>query len=395
MITHHDPLRHIRALRAAMASDKRPIAFLIGAGCPLAIRVSKAAGGTEPLIPDIRGLTVAVSTAVISNASLAPLLTTVLEHLKKDGITDPNIEHILSHVRNLRQAAGQRDVYGITSTALSQFDASLCEEIDKCVRRPLPSRESPYHFLAAWINAIPRTDAIELFTTNYDLLMEQALEELSVPFFDGFVGSYKTFFDPSSLDAGLPASWARVWKLHGSINWRHDSTTGVVSRNDSLTSATRMIHPSHLKYEESRRMPFLAMIDRLKGFLRKPTALLVTCGYSYGDQHLNEVILEGLQGNSSAAAFACLFGKLKDYPPAGECAKRRSNLTVIAEDNGIIGCMDRPWQVPNPDDLAVESPFLSVVDDPTTNTHACRFHLGDFSSLAGFLHSQLGTREEP
>ena len=141
-------------------------------------------------------------------------------------------------------------------------------------------------------------------------------------------------------------------------------------------------------------MPFLAMIDRLKAFLRKPTALLLTCGYSYGDQHLNEVLLEGLQGNSSATAFACLFGAMANYPSASQCATRRSNLTVIAQDNGVVGCMSRPWQVPNPDDSAAESPFLYVLEDATTKAKTCSFNLGDFSSLAGFLHTQLGTHED-
>ncbi len=34
---------------------------------------------------------------------------------------------------------------------------------------------------------------IELFTTNYDLLLEEALEDEEIPYFDGFVGSKKSF----------------------------------------------------------------------------------------------------------------------------------------------------------------------------------------------------------
>jgi hypothetical protein len=34
----------------------------------------------------------------------------------------------------------------------------------------------------------------EIFTTNYDLVIEKSLEAIRAPYFDGFVGSYEPFF---------------------------------------------------------------------------------------------------------------------------------------------------------------------------------------------------------
>ena len=42
------------------------------------------------------------------------------------------------------------------------------------------------------------------------------------PHFDGFVGSREPFFDIASIEQDeIPRRWARLWKLHGSINWQH------------------------------------------------------------------------------------------------------------------------------------------------------------------------------
>jgi hypothetical protein len=103
-----------------------------------------------------------------------------------------------------------------------------------------------------WVGGVPRNESIELFTTNYDTLAEQALEDVGVPFFDGFVGSREPFFDVRAIeDDAAPSRWAKLWKLHGSINWGRSEDGRVVRRPSASVIARRLIHPSHLKYEES------------------------------------------------------------------------------------------------------------------------------------------------
>jgi hypothetical protein len=104
-----------------------------------------------------------------------------------------------------------------------------------------------------------------------------------------------------------------------------------------------LIHPSHRKYDESRRMPYFVMIDRLRAFLRanqKPVALFVI-GYSFGDDHLNEAIVEGLAANPSAACFALQYGVLGDYPSAKKLALENANLSVLARDAAIVRLLRR------------------------------------------------------
>jgi hypothetical protein len=65
----------------------------------------------------------------------------------------------------------------------------ICLQIGAIVNKPLHDGPSPYTEFVAWISGSAREHPIEIFTTNYDLLFEQALERVRVPFFDGFCGA--------------------------------------------------------------------------------------------------------------------------------------------------------------------------------------------------------------
>lgn len=395
MAEYHDPIRQANYIQQSLSQDKKPIGIFLSAGCPLAIKI-KINGCDSPLIPSIDGLTKAVCDELASSGK-KDALETIFTHFKTDGRETPNIEDILSHIRSLRQVVGKETVRGLTATELDQLDHDICDTIVTMVSKELSSNDTPYHKVAAWIGAIQRTQPIEIFTTNYDLLMEQALEQYRVPYFDGFIGSHRTFFDPYAIEEDkLPPRWARLWKLHGSINWRQNDK-GVVSRGEIVNGQRHVIHPSHLKYEESRRMPYLAMIDRLRSFLKKPSSILITCGYSFRDQHLNANLLEGLQGNSTAIVFALVHGELKKYPNAIGLANTGANFNLLAEDEAIIGTKRALWiEKENTDNsshqIAVE---WEAKDEKKANSlKNARFKLGDFARFGALLEDLIGTDKQ-
>jgi len=293
--------------------------------------------------------------------------------------------------------AGKESVRGLTAMELDQLDIDICKFIVNLVNKKLPGNDTAYNKVAEWIRAIKRTQPVEIFTTNYDLLMEQALEQHRVPYFDGFVGSHRTFFDPYAMeDDSLPPRWARLWKLHGSINWCQ-SDRGVVFRSEMSSGQRHVIHPSHLKYEESRRMPYLAMIDRLRSFLKKTSSILITCGYSFRDQHLNANLLEGLQGNSTAIVFALVHGELKKYPNAIGLASTRANFNLLAEDEAIIGTKRALWiEKENPDNSSQQIAIEWVVKDKNkaNSPKQAQFKLGDFARFGALLEDLIGAEKQ-
>lgn len=371
----HDLQRVVRDLQESLSLDKHPVALLLGAGCPCSVRVTGAAGADEPLIPDIAGLTLRVKTALAGDTSFGVLV----RQFKTDGKPDFNIEDLLSRVRNLQQIVGKGDARGLDASALDELEKQLCQQIVDVVRKELPNSETPYHHLADWIGGVSRTWPVELFTTNYDRLIEQALEERNLPFFDGFVGTRHPFFDLHAIEEDtLPARWTRLWKLHGCLSWCLRPGGKVVRSQAGTTSAEGLlIHPSEFKYDQSRRMPYLAMMDRLRAFLRRPSALLVTLGYGYGDEHLNEVLLQGLRGNPNAAAFGLLYKTLSEESAAATLAPRVPlNLTLMARDQACVRAEIGDWA-----DLSAGPDVKAVTND-----------LGDFSEFAKFVKGFVPTR---
>lgn len=394
------PYRQAGMIQAALSPDKMRTGFLIGAGCPASIRTPAAAGGTSPLMPDIAGLTSEVRKRVESDSEYEKAFAVTLERINVVNGGSPNIEELLSCVRAIHEVAGPSGIDGVAKEDFAKLDKRICELTTDAVAARLPDENTPYHQLASWIGGIRRNQPIEVFTPNYDLLMEQALEERRVPYFDGFIGGDRTFFDLASIEQdSLPTRWARLWKLHGSVNWWR-TKRGEIQRRMRISDVDdrQMIYPSHLKYDESRRMPYLAMLDRLRSFLSRGQAVLITCGYSFNDQHLNEVILEGLNGNATAICFGLLYGELSSSVEAIARAKKQANLSVLAVDGAVIGTIQKEWQVGDKSEHPLHG--IAVKNGPLAGRTSCpdernKFLLGDFAAFGRFLAQQLAETSIP
>ena len=129
------------------------------------------------------------------------------------------------------------------------------------------------------------------------------------------------------------------------------------------------IYPSDAKYDESRRVPFVVLHDRLRRALQHPETLLLVSGYSWRDQHLNEVIFEAAQHRPRSEVIA--FGHSKIPDALGSHAERMSNLQAVAGSEAILGGIRGAWKAP-------ESPPPELWQDG-------KLALGDFRQLAGFL----------
>lgn len=370
----------------------------------MSIRVSgPEVGGqptTRPLIPDINNLTKLVSAEIEKKKDETAnwkTLTNVLDYFPKPA--EVTIEHILSHVRLLIDVLKKEQVDPFTRANLVQLDKEICRVISTHVGESIPVDQygkTSYHRFATWIKAISRLHPIEIFTTNYDQLLEQALEENRVSYFDGFIGSRHAFFDLASIEHDtLPPRWARLWKLHGSMNWWRTAKGGHIERRHAPLSADeqQMIYPSHLKYDQSRRLPYLAMLDRLKHFLApgRGPVVLITCGFSFADQHLNELILQCLRANPAAVTYALLFGDKAQYSEAITCGFQQPNLHLLARDGAVINTVEGGWET----ELQEEHPFgkfvTAQIPEGTKNPEGRIKHqllLGDFSLFTQFLLQQ-------
>lgn len=366
----HNPERAAIELSEKLSPRGRHVVLLIGAGA------SCAAG-----LPDVAGLQAAVGDALDQPNRI----------LYERILRGRNIEQALTQLRLIAEAVRGTDamVEELTSAEATRMDRIICAAIARVIAAK--ANVSPAHSdWARWASRARQDEPLEVFTTNYDLLLESALEGVSAPYFDGFVGIYDGRFRPDLVDNMAPtpslfppSRWIRLWKLHGSISWvrLEDPAPGVVVRRAAAPDPTGTIplaiFPSLQKYDESRRTPFVVLADRLRRSLAFPETLCVTIGYNFGDAHINEVLYDAVT-LQPASEIVALF---RSAAPAPVTEKARSipNLTILEAAGATIGGQTMDWQAPHAD---------------SGYWRDAKFTLGDFGSLARFLLLSLG-RSEP
>jgi len=403
----HDAAQQARNLRQVLQDDKQRIGCFLGAGCPLGVYDS-AGEKSVVLIPAVVELTKRIARGLDDLDKGKDPKSEFKRHWDAlctecspaDG-RDPTVEDVLTELRTLSNRRGSAEILGMSKRDLGKLDETVCSLIAKEISRSLPEYRNAYNRFASWIGGVHRDHPAEIFTPNYDLLFEQAFEQHPLPHFDGFVGSHKPWFDLASIEHDvIPPRWTRLWKLHGSINWEKSdeivngaTVTRVVRVTREAQAGKVMIFPSHLKYDQSRRMPYLAMLDRLKAFFQgKDAPRLVVCGYSFLDEHLNEILLDGLRGNRNAQCFALMYSGLEQHPRVVECASRQSNLTVIAWDGAVVGTRAGLYRL-GAFGGAEHTPWLTEQEaepglDPSLVQPRSR--LGDFHFFGLFLEQLCG-----
>jgi hypothetical protein len=92
-----------------------------------------------------------------------------------------------------------------------------------------------------------------------------------------------------------------VFKLHGSIDWFMSSEDAVVRLREGAgyppdAPGRLLIYPQATKYEATQRDPFARLFAAFRAALASDRqALLAVCGYSFGDEHVNEEIERALR----------------------------------------------------------------------------------------------------
>ncbi|ACF45366.1 conserved hypothetical protein [Prosthecochloris aestuarii DSM 271] len=379
----HNPDQYMASLRQIIAQGRKRIGLIVGAGAPVGIKKPDA---DEPLIPAVEGLTKIV--LLVLKEKYGATLDGIEAELEI-----PNIENILSRVRSLAGVIGQATVHGLSGSGFKELGDAICTEIGKIVNQDLPPGLSPYTELVAWITGADRPHPVEIFTTNYDLLFEQALERSKTPYFDGFSGTNEPFFDPSSVASNdLPSRWARLWKLHGSLGWTTNAKGEVIRAGQR--HATHLVFPEHLKYDQTQKAPYSALFDRLRAFLMTPDTLLIATGFSFADAHISARIDECLAANPTASVFAFQFKNLGDESHAAEIAMRRSNMSVYSPDQALINGVAAPWRPGNPPNRDWHFVRDSYWSNGCEGT-AGRFELGSYDRLARFFASSGSTQYAP
>jgi hypothetical protein len=337
------------------------VAWLFGAG------ISFDAG-----IPLMWPLTVLIKDWVESDGNHVDLLKKVWGELPSDA----HIEHLLSHLGDYAALAERSESKNTTIGTLGNIKhahGAIVNRIAEIIRWGYrPARDAKPEEIggygnsvvtvsdhSAFVDAIFRTQhaglrerrsAVRLFTTNYDTLLEDALALACIPYWDGFSGGAVAFrthrFGDDEPDAGY---LAHVIKLHGSIDW-HLGPDGKVWRvRDGDTYPSRetrvLIHPQSTKYMATQRDPFAAQFDLFRRTLARPfDNVLAVCGYSFGDEHINQEIELALERPENKTTLIAFCQESTGMPDCLAAWRKRpwGQKMFVATENGLYVGEDGP-----------------------------------------------------
>jgi hypothetical protein len=193
-----------------------------------------------------------------------------------------------------------RSLTSLTNLPITGKEDSLanhCRLIKKVLTRPLNLRRA------------------NLFTLNYDTLIEKAADAEGAVLVDGFVGTLRRIFRPESydLDFYFPAQTTEgrvhrfdralhLYKLHGSITWHRcaadwENPYGLYAtfyNQDVPEEDDVQIYPSPLKYGQTLGLPYSELFRRFGSAIAQPQSVLFAIGYGFGDEHVNAIIRQAL-----------------------------------------------------------------------------------------------------
>lgn len=169
-------------------------------------------------------------------------------------------------------------------------------------------------FLGAFAGRVPTRDRLHVFTTNYDRVIEWGAELAGLRIVDRFVGTLRPVFRSSRLEIDYhyspPGSVRdprhldgvfRLTKLHGSLDWEWEPQRRRVVRSSlpfgqapSATASSALIYPNASKDVETAFHPYADLFRDMAAALCRPHSVLVTYGYSFGDDHINRIIKDML-----------------------------------------------------------------------------------------------------
>ena len=150
-----------------------------------------------------------------------------------------------------------------------------------------------------------------VFTSNYDLFNERAMDRLKIPYSNGFSGTVERRFNPATYRLTLAEQlditsrrWATVdrfvhfCKLHGSVNWI-DEGNGLypireVHQYLEENTDRLMIYPTPSKQSASLTSPYSDMFREFHRQVVQDQSVLVVIGYGFGDEHINNIIFQAL-----------------------------------------------------------------------------------------------------
>lgn len=310
-VTESDSCQQVTQKELLKAFDVHNLSFLLGSGCSSLIKSTDHAESSQEI-----GIPVM--------APMAKKFFEILEHTEKDfikktvgiDITDAqyakNLEGFLEVLFSLRFLFERQD----KSSELEELNELINKTkkfiFEQCSNSN-PEVVSIYkQFYKKLIYRDQNLSKVNIFTTNYDLFSERALDQLGITFCNGFSGNIERYFNPTVFNYAYAEqmdlsydkwnvidNFVYLYKLHGSISWHEDEGSTHLfkireTQNPEHDLNNVMIYPTPVKQNASFGTPYSDLFREFQKKLMKTNNALITLGYSFNDEHINNLIYQAL-----------------------------------------------------------------------------------------------------
>lgn len=167
-----------------------------------------------------------------------------------------------------------------------------------------------------------------IFTTNYDLFIEKALdsvlENTSLVFNDGARGYFNRYLDGSNYNKavsyrGLNNNYIdelpslSLIKPHGSVNWKRVPNDKIIIKNEVVDDPVVVPPTGYEDQETFLNNHFHDMLRIFQLELDKPQSVLFVIGFSFQDKHIGKMISRALKNRELVIECFCYDNNAKEY----------------------------------------------------------------------------------
>ncbi len=261
----------------------------------------------------------------------------------------------LEYVLNENKSNERSDKYSELITIIKEGLFTVCDvdkrkiplsELKKIVKRNKKQAfknalKNKYYFHEMFLKALLQRPLnlrrANIFCANYDLAFEYAFDKLGIHYIDGFAGFHKRFFKPETFEYDIfyPGSTTsgkvqriekvvRYYKLHGSLSWvnsevrNSNNLYGIEEKPLELIESLNkkgeiIIYPSAVKKSYTLDLPYSELFRQFAATITQSQSVLITVGYSFGDDHFNDIIYQALSNPTFTLIVVDFQGTRNEY----------------------------------------------------------------------------------
>ncbi len=257
----------------------------------------------------------------------------------------------------------QKDYYNLIKKSKAILNEAL--ETKTTEKEKMTKTKRNYDsFLGFWADTISSRSLhivnkqINIFTTNFDLFIEDSCERLGIPYNDGFAGQINPSFSVANFnkiqrykslqfDNTSDIPLFNIIKLHGSVSWQAKDEKIIYSNGNHIADdlgdkmgddfdegykKIAVINPNAEKHFETvLDSNYASMLRKFTLELEKENSVLIIVGFSLEDKHIKNLLYGVMRSNPTLVVVYFSYSKYDETSDKFE-EKKNHNLYIISPE---------------------------------------------------------------